>query len=256
MGHLTAARVLLGPLMLLQGLHLRRVIPKLPEPPGERAGEAGAGLPLRLLILGDSAAAGVGAATQSEALCGQLISRISPHYRVAWELRARTGATTASTLRHLSRLPQAAYDVIVISLGVNDLTSGQDLSGWLQQQAQLIELLQTRFDAGLLLFSSLPPMHLFPGLPQPLRWYLGQQARHFNGGLQTLLRTHERCLLVSVDLARDPKRLLEQGIAADGFHPGPAFYSAWAEHLAEQLLGRWPLRRALSGRVLGAAASA
>jgi hypothetical protein len=31
--------------------------------------------------------------------------------------------------------------------------------------------------------SGLPPMHRFPALPQPLRWYIGSRARDFDRAL-------------------------------------------------------------------------
>jgi hypothetical protein len=34
--------------------------------------------------------------------------------------------------------------------------------------------------------SGLPPMHRFPALPQPLRWYVGSRARDFNRVLAEL----------------------------------------------------------------------
>ncbi len=79
MKHL-AATIALGPLLLLQGRHVRRVTPVLPEPPGPRQGRSGAGPALRLLILGDSAAAGVGASTQGEALSGQLVQTLARRF--------------------------------------------------------------------------------------------------------------------------------------------------------------------------------
>ena len=50
--------VALGPVLLMQGLAVRRRVPKLPEPPGAREGTTGDGPPLRIVIVGDSAAAG------------------------------------------------------------------------------------------------------------------------------------------------------------------------------------------------------
>ncbi|MFX6190184.1 hypothetical protein ABTF51_19795, partial [Acinetobacter baumannii] len=46
----------LAPVLLAQGMHVRRRIPRLPEAAGARAGAVGEGRPLRLLIAGDSAA--------------------------------------------------------------------------------------------------------------------------------------------------------------------------------------------------------
>ncbi|RMD81354.1 MAG: SGNH/GDSL hydrolase family protein, partial [Candidatus Dadabacteria bacterium] len=61
------ATITLGPLLLWQGWRVRLNVPRLPEAPGPRQGRAGKGPLLRLLIVGDSAAAGVGAAHQDEA---------------------------------------------------------------------------------------------------------------------------------------------------------------------------------------------
>ena len=87
----TLAIATLAPLLLWQGRRVRRVTPRLPEPAGPRAGVAGQGAPLRLLVLGDSAAAGVGVARQRDALTGRLLAELSPRHTVHWRLLAHTG---------------------------------------------------------------------------------------------------------------------------------------------------------------------
>lgn len=226
----TLATVALGPLLLVQGRHVRRVTPRLPEPDGARTGVAGQGRPLRLLIAGDSAAAGVGAIRQEEALAGQLVAALAPRFEVQWRLEAKTGYTTADAHGHLLALPDEAFDVVVTSLGVNDLTAGVSLKRWLAQQADLVGLLRARFRARQVLLSALPPMHLFPALPQPLRWYLGAQADRFNDGLAAWAATRDDCRFVSTDFAPDAAAM-----ASDGFHPGPPAYAHWAALLARHI---------------------
>lgn len=235
MKHLLAT-LTLGPLLLLQGQYVRRVTPRLPEPPGARQGESGAGPLLRLLILGDSAAAGVGAATQAEALSGQLVLALSQHFRVQWTLQAQTGIKTDETLQQLAIRQRQPFDVVVTSLGVNDVTSNCSPARWLQHKAQLVNVLQQEFQAQLVLLSSLPPMHRFPALPQPLRWYLGAQAQRYNVALGGLAQSQPGCKLVSVDVAGDGPDL----VASDGFHPGPGFYRLWGLHLAQMIHHNWP----------------
>lgn len=221
------ATVGLGPVLLAQGHYVRRVIPRLPEPPGQRCGVAGAGSALSLLILGDSAAAGVGAATQSEALSGQLVSALSPHFRVSWKLVARTGFTTREILQQLHTEPRERFDVAVTSTGANDVTGGTGPAEWLALQGQLVELLGSKFETQHVLLSSIPPMHAFPALPQPLRWYLGKRARQLNQALRHWAERSGCCEFVPIDFP------LHSGLmAADGFHPGAAAYSVWAAHLA------------------------
>lgn len=227
--HLLATAAL-GPLLLVQGYHVRRVTPRLPEPPGPRSGRAGEGSPLRLLVAGDSAAAGVGAASQDEALTGRLVSELSACRALNWRLEAKTGYTTADAHAHLAALPEDRFDVVVLSLGVNDVTGGVGCARWLGRLAALAELLRARFAPRAILFTALPPMHLFPALPQPLRWYLGARALDFNAALADWLSRQQGCYLVSPDFRPDPA-----SIASDGFHPGPSAYTVWAAGITRDI---------------------
>lgn len=223
----------LGPILLVQGHYVRRVTPRLPEPDGERHGVVGEGSPLRLLIVGDSAAAGVGAATQAEALSGRLIAALAPHFRVSWKLIAKTGATTQDALNDLGEIPPETFDIAVTSLGVNDVTGRTGIRKWLARQAELVELLERRFEVRRTILSGLPPMQVFPALPQPLRWYLGAQAACFNTALENWTRSQRNVEFVPIEYPDDP--LL---IASDGFHPGPGAYAVWAARLAERIRQR------------------
>lgn len=118
----------------------------------------------------------MGAASQDEALCGRLVAELSPRRTLDWRLEARTGYTTADAHAHLAALPEDRFDVVVLSLGVNDVTGGLGRARWLARQAALADMLRERFAPQAVLFTALPPMHLFPALPQPLRWYLGARA--------------------------------------------------------------------------------
>ena len=235
MRHLLATAAL-GPLLLVQGRYVRAVTPRLPEPSGSRSGRTGAGAPLRLLVAGDSAAAGVGATSQDEALCGRLVSELSARRTLDWRLEARTGYTTADAHAHLAALPEDRFDVVVLSLGVNDVTRGIGRSRWLAGQAALADMLQARFAARAVLFTALPPMHLFPALPQPLRWYLGARALAFNVALAEWLPSSPGCYLSAPEF--EPASAY---IASDGFHPGPAAYAAWAKRIAGDIDRLFPL---------------
>jgi lysophospholipase L1-like esterase len=234
---LAIAKWTLGPLLIAQGRRVRRETPVLPEPSGPREGVAGSGATLRLLVVGDSAGAGVGAATQDEALAGRLVARLAKRFRVEWRVVARTGATTASTIRHLERIEPFATDAVVTSLGVNDVTGDVGVARFLKRQAKLHALLRERFGARLVLASGLPPMHRFPALPQPLRWYLGARARELDRALAQSLRdgqgTEHLPFHGDVDAAH---------MAADGFHPGPPIYDAWGAAAAFRIASAFASR--------------
>mgnify|MGYP000869511196 CR=1 FL=1 len=227
---LALAKWTLGPLLLAQGRRVRRVTPVLPEPPGPREGETGEGPLLRLLVLGDSAGAGVGAASQEEALTGRIVAGLRGRYRVRYRLVARTGATTASTLRLLERAEPFAVDAAVTSLGVNDVTGDVGVGRFLALQARLHALLRERLGARLVLASGLPPMDRFPALPQPLRWYLGARAAQLDRALAAALPDGRGAEYLAVAGELDAGHM-----AADGFHPGPAVYAAWGTAAAGRI---------------------
>lgn len=230
MRHLLAT-LALGPILLAQGRQVRRAVPELPEPVGARAGTAGSGPPLRLLLVGDSAAAGVGARTQDEALAGQLAVALAPTFELQWRLLAFTGATTADMLQRLRQEPANEVDVVLTSLGVNDVTGRVPLAAWRRAQRELIDLLQDRFGARHILLSGLPPMHRFPALPQPLRWYVGGRARDFNRALAELAGSRAGCEFLGLG----HEMMDTSAMAGDGFHPGPPIYALWASEAARRI---------------------
>jgi lysophospholipase L1-like esterase len=236
------ATIVLGPILLLQGRRVRRTVPLLPEPDGPREGVSGSGPPLRLLVLGDSAAAGVGAPTQADALAGQTVAALSGSFQVRWKLIARTGLTTQTALDHLRRIETQAFDVVVTSLGVNDVTSGLALNDWRRLQCELAALLHSKFQARHVLLSGLPPMHKFPALPQPLRWYLGSRAMQFDSALEALANAGGGCEFVKLSYTLDTRFM-----AADGFHPGPAIYALWGADVGRRIAARWLAAGAGSG---------
>ncbi len=220
----------LGPLIWLQGRYVRRVTPRLPEPWGPRKGTAGQGPLLRLLIAGDSAAAGVGVSSQEQALCGQLVERLGRHHRLAWRLLAANGLDTPGLIATLNDHPPRRYDLVILSIGVNDVTSLCPPNEWVRQQQRLASLIDARFAPRLLIHSALPPMHQFTALPQPLRWLMGRWAMEMNRRLTTSLHAgHSHRRMYQPFVTTDPA---SEGLASDGFHPGPSAYARWAEGLS------------------------
>lgn len=230
----------LGPVLWLQGRWVRRVTPRLPEPPGPRAGEVGRGPLLRLLIAGDSAGAGVGADSQHAALSGQLVQALAVHRTVRWQLHAATGLDSQGLQALLAQLPAQNFDVAVLSVGVNDVTALVPPHAWLQRQAELAHLLAARFAVRTVVHSAVPPMHHFTALPQPLRSCLGSWAQAMNRALAHALQEPRsgmpvRRLLHTLDAESAPLSPA-QALATDRFHPGPAAYAVWGQGLARQIL--------------------
>lgn len=238
---LAATVLALSPLLLAQALRVRQLTPRLPEPDGAREGRRGLGPLLRLLIIGDSAAAGVGAANQEEALAGQLTARLAPRFQLQWQLLARSGDRVRDARRRLAEVPALRTDVVLTSLGVNDLTALRSARGYVAGLRDLVQELRRR-EARLFVVSGLPPMHAFPALPQPLRWALGAQARRFDARLAAWCGAQSDCLHLPFGELPDTGMM-----ASDGFHPGPPIYARWADAATAAIVARWPATAAPLG---------
>lgn len=219
-------RVPLLPLLAGQALMVRRNAQLLPEPIGPREGREGRGPRLRLLIAGDSSAAGVGAGTQKQALSGQLVKQLGRHYSVEWRLEATTGHTTRDTLERLQQV-SGTFDVAVTALGVNDVTRATSRAQFVARQAALLRHLTETLGARRVVVTGVPPMHRFPALPQPLAWVLGRQAARLDDGLQEVAARFPRVRHLALRLPDDPALA-----APDGYHPSPRAYALWAEAVA------------------------
>lgn len=228
----------LWPVLWLQATYVRRITPRMPEPPGRRAGTAGRGPLVRLLVAGDSGAAGAGAPTQEQALCGQLVRCLSQHHTVHWLVLAANGLDSPGLLKLLEEAPSARFDVVVLSIGANDATGLLSPLRWARWQDRLAALIDHRFEPALLVHSAVPPMHACLALPQPLRWFMGCWAQQMNESLAGLLP-----LLGGRIVHWHPETTTTLGMAEDGIHPSPAGYAAWAEGLSPHILARaaaWP----------------
>ena len=258
-----AKDVLFAPVYLYQGRKIKRDTVRLPEPNGERHGSvqldhasnesAAQNKPeLHIMIVGDSAAAGVGSETQQEALVGKLIPilqqqpTINEQFAVLnWSLQATTGHTSFDILRRLYIMPapNKPIDVMILSVGVNDTTSSVAVDKWQQQIKDIIAIAQRKFGVRELVFLSLPPMAQMPAIPAPLNNFVGAKASILDGILQQICMAHDNVTYMATDF---PRMIAEHSngtpidikvmFASDGFHPSSLMYGYWAQQLSELII--------------------
>jgi lysophospholipase L1-like esterase len=233
-----AAKLLLSPVLVAQALVTRARLPRLPEAAGARAGEVGRGPLLRLLMLGDSSAAGVGVEHQNKALAGHLPALLArqARVRVRWQLLAQSGLSSAQCLAVLEAAGPIDADVAVVVLGVNDVVEQVPSGRAVAAREAIVNRLRNAHGVAHVVFAPLPPVHRFPGLPQPLRWIAGSDARRHDGAVAAWAATRSDVSHVPIELPLDSTLM-----AVDGFHPGPEVYrlcgAALATHVATQV---WP----------------
>jgi lysophospholipase L1-like esterase len=228
----TLGVALLAPVLVGQGRRVRRTTPRLPEAAGPRAGEiAGRGAPVRLLVLGESTAAGVGAADHQAGLAGQVAGTLAAETGrpVRWRVLGRNGATAATTRETLLAPAEGVEaDVAVVALGVNDTLHLRSPGRWTSDLRALIALVRERCGGVPVILAGVPPMGIFPGLPQPLRGVLGLRATVLDRAAARLAAEMDAVLHVSVPL---PAGGVDDFFCGDRFHPSPHGYAQWGAAL-------------------------
>ena len=218
--------LILAPVLVTQAVIVMLRASRLPEAAGPRSGTTGQGPELRLLVLGDSSAAGVGVSHQDAALADRLCATLGQRYRVSWRVIASSGATVSGTLATLEKTAPQEFDLIVVALGVNDAKNGVSFASWRLRYATLLDVLDAKFAPDCICVSGVPPLQNFPLLPAPLGTVIGARATRFDAYLAELCAAREGVYHLPFDTVPTTDDL-----AADGFHPNARVYAEWADRV-------------------------
>lgn len=219
-------------LSLPQALRLRRTALRLGPAQGPTQGLCGQGPRRRLIGIGDSIIAGVGAGRSED----MLVRRVAQAWaeiddiEVEWQAIGRNGFDAATSMtRLIPQLPSETVDRFLVSVGVNDLTGLHGARRWHADLRQLLDALVGHSpNAGICLLA-IPPMERFPALPQPLAATLGLRARTFN-------RVAAACIAGQPRIGHpgysDLAALEATDFAEDGYHPNAESCRRMAQLLA------------------------
>ncbi len=225
---------LVAPVFATQGLWVRHRTPRLPAASGPQRGVCGAGPLVRLLALGDSIIAGVGVGSTLDALPAKVAALLAAEMacRVEWEAHGENGARTHDLLTWLNRGHHASPDLILVSNGLNDLTSLLGLEEFLAVKGRFYEKLAARFPDCRIVQLGLPPLAHFPALPRPLRGIMGQRAGAYDRALAAL--TGEWPRVSHFPFSSVPAADM---FASDGYHPNEQGIGLWAAAIARHVAG-------------------
>jgi acyl-CoA thioesterase I len=237
-GLVVAAAVVGAAVILVVEIQLARAGSRLPdlELVLDRPGEG-----RRVVWLGDSTAAGVGASTSGGALPSQVADELAssgaapasgPAAAVA--VLAVSGARVADVLA--DQAPKVAAlqpDLILISVGANDTLHLTGRGAFRHTYEELLRALPSGVPVVLL---GVPDMGAIPRFAQPLRAVAGWRGRNLDAEVR---RVAARTGAVYADIAGPTgppfRRHPDRYFAADDFHPSDAGYGLWADAVLKVL---------------------
>ena len=225
------AMIPVAPLLFVQGKRLRRDTPILPPAALPWHGSVPGPNPLRLLVIGDSTSAGVGAATQHEGLPGNLARELSTrlHRGVAWQAVGESGATSRDLLeRFLDEALNERYDLIFVTVGANDALGLRSRSAFGRDFRAILAQLRAANPEATILMSSLPAFFRFALLPNPLKRNLYLHSRSPEAEARSIIAK-----LDNAWMSPPPPPYTEGFFASDQFHPSEQGYRDWARFAIE-----------------------
>jgi lysophospholipase L1-like esterase len=243
-----AAAMPLAPLLLVQARKARASIPRLPDAALPWTGALPGAELIRLLVLGDSTAAGVGVDSQNEALPGSFAHEFGDRFDrgTTWTAIGENGATSRDILeRFIDEATTERYDVVFLTIGANDALGLRSRRAFARDVREIVRRLREVSPDALLLVSLMPRFDRFRSLQRPLRWNLALHAASLDDAARAAVRGLDRVFALP-----KPPPYTPTFWATDLFHPGPSGYREWAEFVLDSvpLSLLVPLRRRNSRR--------
>ncbi len=227
----------LFPILVFQGIRARKKIPRLLPAEGPNFGKTGGSNPVRLLVLGESTVAGVGAKDQKNSLTGQIAYALSRKTgkKILWRALGESGITAKDATETLiDRFPDEKPDIVVIALGGNDVMRLRSRNRWASDLRTFIELCRKNYPDAPILVTGIPPVGIFPALPRILRFVLGWNAKLLDRETSSLVTRLKDVYHVPIETLSTVQKK-EEIFASDGFHPSPKGYSIWASEIADRI---------------------
>ena len=202
-------------------------------------------------MVGDSTAAGTGAATQDEALPGSLARELQARTGrgVIWRAVGENGAHTGDFLeRHLTDALARPADLVFVTLGANDALHARSARAFARDLRTLLETLSDRLPRARILVSNLPVFSRFELLPEPVRTTLYRHSRNLERAAGAVVARDPRWMITE----EQPPPYGPDFFASDRFHPSASGYADWARWAIDEAWARGLAELADAGRDSGA----
>ena len=234
------AMIPVAPVLFVQGKRLRRDTPILPDAALPWHGTVAGPDPLRLLVLGDSTAVGVGADHQDSALPGNLARELHRRWGrgVDWHAIGKSGATARDLVEHyLPTALETGYDFVFLTIGANDALKIRSRAAFSRDVRGILSQLRERNPDAVLMMSSLPAFYRFELLPQPLKRSLYLHSSSLESAARAVVRSFDNAFM-----SPKPPPYTDGFFASDLFHPSSQGYRDWARFAIDDAFAAGQLR--------------
>ncbi len=222
------------PIYIWQGLKVHKTVPRL-SPPDNQFVEPvnGEGEPIRILLIGDSSAAGVGVSDINNSLGGQIVSILKEQTKRPISIRiAGCNSATCGQLRDYvaPNIEHQEFTHIFLNVGTNDAKNFHTGKRFCREFGTLLYVLNTRFPTAQIVWSSILDMSGIATLPTPLNKILGIRSRELAARGETL------CFERLAQIPEGEWIPSRENFSSDGFHASKKGYGAWARVLVDHMM--------------------
>ncbi|MEI2384224.1 SGNH/GDSL hydrolase family protein [Breoghania sp. JC706] len=221
------------PVYAWQGIGVRLTVRRLLPAPGEASGHLeGDGPDLKLLVVGDSSAAGVGLDDIEKGLAAQVARTLNERTgrAVSYRTAGFNSAISTEIRDHVvAHIEPRDWTHVIVSVGTNDIKNFRTGKGWKKGFGGLLYALRARFPDAAFYWPNVMPMDRVPALPPTLGRILERRARLLNM-IGTTLCAERGATAIPRMLDFGPDAFCE-----DGFHPSAAGMAAWATHVVDHM---------------------
>ncbi len=225
---------LLYPVYAWQGIGVRLKTERMVPPGGLLVGEiAGKEPAIRLLVLGDSSAAGVGVSDPWQGLGVRLAVHLQGRTgrKIIWRTAGFNSATSGQLRDHVvPNLERGLWTHIVLTTGTNDTKNFHSLPRFKREFGGLLYALKAKWPEAHIVWSKVIDFRDVPAMPKFLGRILEGRAVAINKLGERLCR--ERMAIAAPRLPVESA----EGFSTDGFHASALGYDAWAKHLVPYIL--------------------
>lgn len=220
------------PLLYWKGKKLRQQVQRLPQhSPFLKLSNATASQ--RILIIGESTAAGVGASSPETTFASYFFDAGKGKVEVL--NLGKNGLKAAGLPRLLSHAKPdipTAFDQVVILIGANDCFKFTPPSKFRKELESFIGIFEQMEQTTRVLIPAIPPVNHFPAIPGFLRFFLGIHRYILNKEIDQLSKKIDKLYFHDWKTS-----FTDEFFASDGIHPSDLGYEKMAEEAYRLMKG-------------------